>query len=631
MANDQTPVYARQRQPSPPQLSALWLLLSTGGFFLLGVLGVMLAYHVQYQEQVFGGVLCNGFDLSGVSASQAESLIQEKNVYPTQGVIGFRDGQRNWLVKPADIGLYLNAKETAVQAMRWGRRGGIIPSLNERFQAWYFGVDLPVLMLYNERAAHDYLSSLATQVNTKPVEAALHIQSLEVKVSPAQIGRTVNVPATLVKLRPLILNEQNGWVDLVVDETPPVVLDVEREADLVRKILSAPLTLTISQVLPADVIPSPIFPEELAQLLNIERVHSPDGDRYQVALQVEKMRPILEQLALKLNFPAEDGRFIFNDETRQLEVIQPAVIGRYLVVEKTLQQINQTLQQGDHKVELVFDRVNPRNLDDISAQDLQISELVGEYTSFFYGSDAGRVQNIVTAASRFHGLLVAPGETFSMASVMGNVSLDAGYAEAWIIYGDRTIKGVGGGVCQVSTTLFRNAFFSGFPVVERHPHAYRVSYYEYTAAGSINPNLAGLDATVFVPLVDFKFKNDLASWLLMETYVNPSAHTLTWKFYGASDGRTVEWQTSGLTQIVEPPEARYVENAELPDGKIKQVDWAVEGADVTVSRTVYLNGAVYLSDEYFTHYLPWADAYEYAPGTQLPDNPQEPQGYKKDE
>ena len=84
-----------------------------------------------------------------------------------------------------------------------------------------------------------------------------------------------------------------------------------------------------------------------------------------------------------------------------------------------------------------------------------------------------------------------------MASVMGDVSLDTGFAEALIIYGDRTIKGVGGGVCQVSTTLFRNAFFSGFPIIERHPHAYRVSYYEYTAGMTRDPQLA---AVVFCEL-----------------------------------------------------------------------------------------------------------------------------------
>jgi vancomycin resistance protein YoaR len=210
---------------------------------------------------------------------------------------------------------------------------------------------------------------------------------------------------------------------------------------------------------------------------------------------------------------------------------------------------------------------------------------------------------------------VAPGETFSMASVLGDVSLDSGYAEALIIYGGRTIKGVGGGVCQVSTTLFRTVFFGGYPVVERYPHAYRVGYYEQTPGGGYDADLAGLDATVFVPVVDFKFTNDRSTWLLMETYVDASARTLTWKFYSTSDGRSVEWETSGPQNVVAPPEPLYEENPDLEKGEINQVDWEAEGADVSVTRTVSINGEVFFQDSFSTHYMPWRSVYEYGPGT----------------
>ena len=187
-----------------------------------------------------------------------------------------------------------------------------------------------------------------------------------------------------------------------------------------------------------------------------------------------------------------------------------------------------------------------------------------------------------------------------------------------IIFGDRTIKGVGGGVCQVSTTLFRTAFFGGFRIDERYSHAYRVVYYEQSPSGSINTDLAGLDATVFVPLVDFKFTNDTPYWLLMETYA--SSTSLTWKFYSTSDGRTVEWSTTGLQNKEEPPEPLYEENPDLAKGVIKQVDWEVDGADVTVHRTVERNGTVLYEDAFVTHYQPWRAVYEYGPGTKLPED-----------
>jgi vancomycin resistance protein YoaR len=188
-----------------------------------------------------------------------------------------------------------------------------------------------------------------------------------------------------------------------------------------------------------------------------------------------------------------------------------------------------------------------------------------------------------------------------------------------IIYGGRTIKGVGGGVCQVSTTLFRAAFNAGYPIVERTPHAYRVSYYEQTASGAVDPRFAGLDATVYFPLVDFKFTNDTPHWLLMETYVNVGARTLTWKFYSTSDGRAVTWDTTGPINVVSAPGPAFEENPELKKNEMKQVDWSANGADVTVTRTVSRNGSVLFQDTITTHYEPWQAVCEYGPDSKRPE------------
>lgn len=206
-----------------------------------------------------------------------------------------------------------------------------------------------------------------------------------------------------------------------------------------------------------------------------------------------------------------------------------------------------------------------------------------------------------------------------MGNELGDVSLENGFAEALIIYGGRTIKGVGGGVCQVSTTLFRTVFFAGFPVVERYSHAYRVSYYEMDASGSVDPDFAGLDATVYFPLVDFKFLNDTPNWLLMETYVNVSARTITWKIYSTSDGRSVTWETTGPSNVVPPPPPLFEENPEFRVNQISQVDYAAQGADVTVDRTVWRNGQIYFTDRFNTHYEPWQAVCQYGPGTEDPE------------
>jgi vancomycin resistance protein YoaR len=405
----------------------------------------------------------------------------------------------------------------------------------------------------------------------------------------------------------------DGEINLVVHQASPVILDASEQAAIAEEIISKPLILKLPDAKQGDEGWWRFEREELARMLVIERVTKSDGETYQVGLSSQLIRNFLESVASDFTIHPENAKFIFNDDTRELDLLEESITGQYLDVDACIEQIEDRLAEGEHKITLDLEYTLPEASSDATAQSLGISELVSSHTSYFYGSSSSRKQNIATAASRFHGVLIGPGESFSMAEVLGDVSLDTGYAEAWIIFGDRTIKGVGGGVCQVSTTLFRTVFFGGFPVLERHPHAYRVTYYEQKYGGAIDTDLAGLDATVYVPLVDFKFRNDTENWLLMETYVG--SYSLTWKFYSTSDGRSVEWETTGLTNIEDPPDPLYQENPELEKGDIEQVDWAVKGADVTVTRYVIRDDEIIDSDIFATHYIPWQAVYEYGPGT----------------
>jgi len=609
-----------QTLTSPADLFNQIMLILLGGFFLfIGLLlAVVLAFNFYYRGKIFPGVTIAGVQLSGQTPQEAASNLAAHLTYPKSGRVVLQDGDQLWVATPNEIGLFLSPEATIQQAMSWGRRGGPAARLTEQFRAWYHGVSLSPMLIYDERLGQAYLDNLASQIDEPTIDASLTIEGLDVKVQPGQIGRTLDIPTTLAAIDTQVQTLRDGLVPLTIQETPPAILDASQQAEIARTILSAPLILRIKDANDGDPGPWTFKPEQLAAMLTIARTNTPEGDQYQVGLETDQLRELLEQIAPDLSQAPENARFIFDDDSRQLDLIEPAVIGRALLVEETLQKINEGLRTGEHDLSLVFDYTNPEVTDTATAESLGINELVSSYTSYFYGSSGARIQNISTAASRFHGVLVPPGATFSMANILGDVSLDTGYAEALIIYGDRTIKGVGGGVCQVSTTLFRTVFFGGFPIIERNPHAYRVSYYEQRADGSINSDLAGLDATVFVPYVDFKFTNDTSSWLLMETYVNEAARTLTWKFYSTSDGRTVEWDTTGPTNVEDPPDPAYNENPELSKGTIKQVDWAAEGADITVTRTVEKDGQVYLSDTIYTHYMPWRAVYEYGPGTKLP-------------
>lgn len=618
--NSELPVRTRMAHKPSQYIQAslvgqAFVALTFGAALLVFLVAALPAVYSQiYSERIFPGVAVGGIDLSGLTAQQAAELLIQRLDFPTRGKIVFQDRTNMWTATPAELGLALDAQGTALAAYNTGRAGSLLTRLANRWNAWSAGVDLAPRFIFDERIAQNYLQGIAQQVNRPIIEASLGISGVEVVVNSGQVGRTMDVGASLSSLDAQLQAMTDGMLPLVVHETPPVILDATAQAELARQILSAPLILQIPNPEPGDAGPWSFEPADLVPMMTIQRVKSENGEIYQVGLNTNTLRTFLMGVAPPLSRQPQNARFIFNDDTRQLEIIQPAVIGRGLDIDASLALINQQLLEGQHTISLVMQTTNPPVTDWSTAESLGITELTSEYTSYFYGSDSARIQNIKTAASRYHGLLVAPGETFSMADALGDVSLDTGYAEALIIYGDRTIKGVGGGVCQVATTFFRTVFFGGYQVDLRWPHAYRVTYYEQTASGGHNQDLAGLDATVFAPEVDFVFTNDSPYWLLMETY--STSTSLTWKFYSTSDGRTVDWSTSGLQNIVEPPDPLYTENPDLDKGEIKQVDWAVDGADVSVTRTVMRDGSVIHDDVFNTHYIAWQAKYEYGPGTE---------------
>ena len=589
----------------------------TGGLviFTLLLVGVAIGFNINFAGKIYPGIAVAGVDLSGLEPAEAAFELKTNLAFPNQGKILFRDGEKIWLSAPSQVGFYLDHQSTATAAYQYGRRGGPVERLVDQFSSWYLGATSPPFYVFDENAANSYLEGIAAQTDILKVEASLGVEGVDVVVHSGQVGRHLNIPATLEQLNAQLQTLRDGEIQLIIDQDAPIILNVDEQAQLARQLLSKPLKLTVPDSQENDPGPWTFEPNALAQMITIERVADSEGERYQVGLQTSELRSFLEGIAPELALNRQNARFIFNDETRKLEVIEPAVVGRSLNVDGTIEAINKKLLDGDHKIALDIEHIDPEVGDNATAKQLGISELVSSRTSYFYGSSTERIQNITTAAGQFHGVLVPPGATFSMGEMLGDVSLDNGYAEAWIIFGNRTIQGVGGGVCQVSTTFFRTAFFGGFPVVERYPHAYRVGYYEQKADGGYNTSLAGLDATVYTPLVDFKFTNDTEKWLLMETYVNQAARTLTWKFYSTSDGRSVEWHTTGLKNIVEPPDPLYEENPDLAKGQIKQVDWAVEGADVTVTRAVSRNGETLFEDTFTTHYMPWRAVHEYGPGT----------------
>jgi vancomycin resistance protein YoaR len=578
-------------------------------FFAILVMWV-LGYQMIYAGRIFPGVSVAGVDISGLSPQDAAVKLNQNLTFPLTGTIVMRDQDKVWTVTPVQLGMVFDASSTAQSAYRLGRSANPFRSLVDQVRARKRGADLSPVLIFDERVAYAYLNQIAAQVNRPVTEASLRIDGTNVVAQPGQNGRSVDVDATLAVLSAYLQNFRDAEMPLSVREEAPAILDVSSQADAARAILSQPMQIVVPNAQAGDPGPWVYTSDTLANMLTVQRVNN----EIRVALEPGALAQILTPIASQVNRKARDARFYFDDPTAKLVLIESSTVGRSIDFPASIAAINAALLRGEHVIPLVVKEDQPRVTDDATAESLGIRELISSQTTYFYGSSAERLQNIEIAARQFHGIFVAPGATFSMGEILGDVSLDNGFTEAWIIYNGRTIKGVGGGVCQVSTTLFRTVFFAGFPVLERIPHAYRVSYYERTAGGGRDANLAGMDATVYFPLVDFQFVNDSPYWILMETYYTNTS--LTWKFYSTNDGRTVQWNTTGPTRIVPAPEPLFEPNPDLAPGQIKQVDWAADGSDVTVTRTVYKNGVVYFTDTFTTHYEPWQAICQFGPGTE---------------
>ncbi|MGD0752540.1 MAG: VanW family protein [Anaerolineales bacterium] len=609
-------------QSKRPPLLLQFLAAIIGGLvlFVVGAGAISSGYQLLFSDRIFPGIVMAGVDLSSLTPAQASEALSQHLPYPKSGKIVFTYGDRVWVATPADLGMVFDAGTSVQRAYGLGRQSGLLVNMTTQLNAWQGGLYLGPVIIFDARVAQDYLDNIAAQIDQPVVEADLHLDGTEVVYTPGQIGRLVNVDQSIANLLAQLKTFRDGEIPLVIEEHAPLIMDASAQAESLRQALNGPLVLNINNAQNGDPGPWTINQSDLAGMMTIARVKTDSGWQYQVSIDTHSIQLFLEQIAPLVNRSSANARFYFDDGSRQLVLTQHAVIGRTLDVSATRDAIMQKIFQGDHTFPVTMSVDQPAVGDNATAASLGITGLVSDYTSYFRGSPAVRLQNIQAASSRFYGLLIPPNMTFSMGDAIGDISLNNGYAEALIIYNGKTITGVGGGVCQVSTTLFRTAFFGGYPIVERNAHAYRVYYYEQTDTGT-DPLMAGLDATVYFPLVDLKFTNDRPYWLLMETYFSAQDDSLKWKFYSGDDGRTVSWKNQGLRNVVPAPAPLIVENPDLPPGTCTQTDYAGDGADITVVRTVTRNGQQLTLDgnTINTHYQPWQAVYQYGPGV---DNPQ---------
>jgi hypothetical protein len=235
-------------------------------------------------------------------------------------------------------------------------------------------------------------------------------------------------------------------------------------------------------------------------------------------------------------------------------------------------------------------------------------ELLGEASTGFPASSRERVTNISRATAMVDGFVVPAGAEFSFISV-GDFSEANGFVEGYGIVGGRLERVLGGGLCQVSTTLFRAVSNAGLQVTRRVGHSHIVNFYE---------NILGFDATVFTPSVDFRWRNDTAGPVYVVGTTDLASSRVSFQIFGFSDGRKVSYQGPFTKNWTQPGADVWQYDPTLPAGAVRQMVHGRPGVDVTYNRVITQADGRTRVDPYITRYTPWDDFFVYGPGVSPP-------------
>ena len=591
-------------------MTRILVLLGSLELILLMGLGVWLGPGLN--DVILPGVYVWDVSVGGLTPAQAEQrLMAELPLNRPQVVLLGPDGQR-WDFTPADLGMSLDVAQTLARAEAVGRNSKGLEGMMDRVRLMRQGVRLAPVLLWDPETTQRVLWGVGESVGEMPVDAGISLAGGRAVLQPGKVGRRMIVTQTLELLVSPLTALEPVEVSLPMAEISPRIGNdqAQQALTIAQAMLAAPLELLLSDPQEGDPGPWVISPEMLAEMLDV-RI---DEQSVSVSLREDALAAYLSSLATVLYREPVDASFTLDVQTLALEITSPSRPGREVDVPATVTRINTMIQSGQHQIPLVVHEIPPAIPDTITAADLGIQELVAVGESYFTGSSSARDKNIRLGASRFDGVLVRPGETFSFNEHLGEVTAEAGYDESYVIIGDRTVPGVGGGICQVATTAFRAAFYGGYPIVERWPHAYRVGYYEL---GGFGP---GFDATVYSPYVDFRFRNDTPYHILIHTEVDEVHARLRFLFYSTSDGRTVEQIGPEWGDPIPPGPPVYEYDPTLPAGTVVKVESAHDGIRATLGRIVRdAEGHVLYHDEFVSNFVPWPARYKFGPGYVPPE------------
>jgi vancomycin resistance protein YoaR len=510
---------------------------------------------------IANGVRIDGVDVGGLDATAARSLLEGRSARLADKPVVFTAAGHRFPIRPNALGVEPNWKAAIDSAQRQGSGFGPFRGF-KRLDVTFFGADVTPPTTVLKGSLQYELGEIARQVNRRARDAQIVRRGTSIIVEPSHPGYVLDHAAaerTLVH-ELASLDRATGPVALPLRIQKPRVRPaaLARAARQARVALSAPVQLILGRT--RWVVPR----YRLAHLIEL-----PSGGRTTLRIGGAATDEWLQHLGKRVAKPAKDATFVVDGGH---VAVVPAKPGIQLDALASTDAILKAALSPRRRVARLVVVEAPAKVSTAQAEAMHIHALVSSYTTI-YGGIANRIHNVQLVARLVDEKLIAPDATFSFNGTTGERSAAKGFLEAPVIVNGELTTGLGGGVCQVSTTVFNAAFEAGLPITERTNHALYISHYPQ-----------GRDATVDYPSVDLKFVNDTGHWLLLRTFVGSSS--LTVNLYGTPTGRKVTSTTAPLVTTGPPPVQKTIDPS-LKPGETVVDDEGVPSMATSVTRDVY--------------------------------------------
>jgi vancomycin resistance protein YoaR len=551
------------------------VLLGLGMVVFLFLLGIAGSRIVNYGK-ILPGVSVRGVDVGGLTKEQAIAKLDEKTSQYLSSDVSYTLNGKASTLKPAQLGINFDNREMVNRAFLVGRENDIITDVATQAALPFSKEDIMQLSVDQEAFSNTLIEF--NNISARPSQnASYRIDGNKVVIIDGKTGEKIDMGLAILGLTRQ-LSDLNSSLEMPMNTVSPSRSStlLNRQLGFVKSITQKPITLTYggkSWVISQQQILDWLYIENQEKPLKqdlLNRYYNTPTQLSDFRIEKQNVVAFLNGIAGEINQEAVDATLTISGG--RATVFKQSQDGRTLNVEKAADSIIAAAKSNSGQpLELAVD-VKKAAVSDENIDNLGIKELIGEGVSYFPGSSAARLQNISVGTSRYRGVLLKPGQVFSFGEILGEVGPAQGYAESKVILDGRQEFQYGGGLCQVSSTIFRAALNAGLPILERTNHAFQVSYYTQPFG------VPGVDATIYYPAVDFKFKNDTSKHILIEPELVGT--TLTFRFYGTKE----------------------------KEGKIRGPFFNFGSTDVnapsqtTFYRDVIVNGAVAKTDTFTTYY-----------------------------